>query len=414
VTDDTDSELESIVEGSPRAESGPWTILVSSDGTVPIGAHHGPQVSVLLVSTNAKASDLTAVAGSLAGAGLKEATGEDVLRTTQRVVRQAVDASAQSAVKIEAGFVFFNGSDREAAGMAWAGEAFSVTCRDDESGLLLSSCVTGTQGLEQFGKDSRMVTLSWPVGDARPVRERVLVIAQDLKPRVSVHEMAKGLGCPVDVVRDLMAKLEIPLGDENAMIPKAGMCELAAYWNEKRPIAPFNKVLTSSGEIVLPDGARSREGARRLPYAVIDGTNVCCWGRGMSLRPLLALVALLAEERREFICFFDANTKHRLPRNEAVVYQTMLFERHRSFAEVPGKTKADDFILRRAENLKGVVFTNDQYREHKEKYPWVEKDPERLIKGMVAGDRLMIAGLDVDLPLEPNAVIGWERVRRRL
>ena len=84
---------------------------------------------------------------------------------------------------------------------------------------------------------------------------------------------------------------------------------------------------------------------------VIDATNVVRSSQGdpPCLLRLIGLLLELENRRYTYKCFFDANTGYVLEesgqREQAKAYRELLRDYYNIFIEVPGRTRADDFIL---------------------------------------------------------------------
>jgi hypothetical protein len=104
-----------------------------------------------------------------------------------------------------------------------------------------------------------------------------------------------------------------------------------------------------------------------------------------------------------FTCFFDANTHHHLREGgdgdgEHELYRRLLAGAPDSFVEVPGRIRADEFILQRAHEDQCPIISNDQFREYAGKYPWLS-DSRRLIKFVVSRERIAIPQMSIDCRL---------------
>jgi len=146
----------------------------------------------------------------------------------------------------------------------------------------------------------------------------------------------------------------------------------------------------------------------------IDGLNVANWKT--TLPNSLAMVLLLACEFHKrgipFMVIFDANSRH-LFNDE--IYGRLPLEFPEYFSEVPGKSKADDFLLLRAQSTGGNVVSNDQFRDYVVRHPWVKsEDSSRLIKGMTIKNNLLVPALEIDVLLDCNAAELYERFCRQV
>ena len=163
-------------------------------------------------------------------------------------------------------------------------------------------------------------------------------------------------------------------------------------------VEPFSKQRAPA--VKMADGPINH----KVKHIVLDGLNICHWASRdeTDLRILLAIVLKLAQQRLPFLTFFDANTPHVLRERDAVAYKRLVGELPRIFVEVPGKIRADEFILQRANSDNAHVISNDQFRDFADRYPWVSAG-DRLIKGTVAGNRVLVPQLDCDLRIKKDA-----------
>ncbi len=143
---------------------------------------------------------------------------------------------------------------------------------------------------------------------------------------------------------------------------------------------------------------------------VIDGMNICNWNSSGKMKPdiriLLTLCVELSGKGIPYHCFFDANARFEFEKHfgkeSLEAYESLLtgqFANH--FTEVPGKTMADEFLLQKANSDDAHVISNDQFSDFNEKYDWVVKG-NRLIKGIVADDHLLIPQLNLDCEIQNN------------
>jgi hypothetical protein len=129
----------------------------------------------------------------------------------------------------------------------------------------------------------------------------------------------------------------------------------------------------------------------------VDGLNVLNWQKNPSLAPLLTLLIELKRQGHAFLCIFDANTRFVLEElGERDKYE-QLIQKYDCLGEVPGGTRADDFLLFRAHKMGEAIISNDQYREpkYRDRYKWLRSVSPRLCKGIVLGGFLSLPELDV-------------------
>jgi hypothetical protein len=134
-----------------------------------------------------------------------------------------------------------------------------------------------------------------------------------------------------------------------------------------------------------------------------------------SLRVLLTVCVELAQRKIPFFTFFDANMPYLLKSTGGnsifAVYADMLPMPY--FQEVPGGSKADDFILLRAKSENAHVISNDKYEDYITDHSWISHE-DRLIKGDVVSGRVTIPYLGFDLRILPDAVRALENLKEAL
>ena len=91
--------------------------------------------------------------------------------------------------------------------------------------------------------------------------------------------------------------------------------------------------------------------------------------------------------------------KFKRQKNSETKYLKELLKLDEYFCMSPGRQRADDHILNRANRTKELIISNDKFMDYKEKYDWIEKEEGRLIKGKVIGKSVSIPDLDIHLPL---------------
>ncbi len=146
---------------------------------------------------------------------------------------------------------------------------------------------------------------------------------------------------------------------------------------------------------------------------VIDGTNVVRqWdGNPTSLLRLLGLVTELQKRQFTFKCYFDASTFHVLKEcgldHHAWAYRDLLRKYPSNFIQVPSGTQADDAILDYAHRHGTPIISNDQYREYKESYRWLENASKWRVPFVVHPTMVQLhrLGMQVQVPVSLNTAI---------
>lgn len=153
--------------------------------------------------------------------------------------------------------------------------------------------------------------------------------------------------------------------------------------------------------------------------AVIDGTNLL-YGSANDQQPsLLYVFGLLLELNRRhlaFKCFFDANTFFTLQsagkKSEAYAYRRFCHDFPNHFIEVPGRNRADDFLLDYANNSHASVISNDQYRDFAHKYGWLTTGSRRRSSFLVHSGLMQIVALGINATI-PHSLAEAESVLRQ-
>ncbi len=116
----------------------------------------------------------------------------------------------------------------------------------------------------------------------------------------------------------------------------------------------------------------------RERFWIIDGLNIVRM-RGQDLPRLdflLALTYRMLENDADFLCVFDASAPPAIRDFQGTVhskfYDHLIQTYPRRFSQVPAGTIADEFILDIATMFGQQVITNDQYRDHVDRHPWLE------------------------------------------
>ena len=138
---------------------------------------------------------------------------------------------------------------------------------------------------------------------------------------------------------------------------------------------------------------------------LLDGSNILHWGAsrtGISLKHLLVITDHLKKANQAFQVFFDATAPHVLRKNApqgADVYEKLLKDDPEHFCQVPAGTRADDFLLLQADaNKDALILTQDLFRDHVDKYPWL-KTERRVIPGMVMNNLIFFPEISLQISI---------------
>ena len=101
---------------------------------------------------------------------------------------------------------------------------------------------------------------------------------------------------------------------------------------------------------------------------------------------LLALTHHLLLQDRDFLCVFDASARPALRQFQGSYFADLCRELIEQFpghfSEVPKGTVADDAILDIASIFGTKVITNDQFRDHVDRHPWLETRRDKMLHGV--------------------------------
>jgi len=138
---------------------------------------------------------------------------------------------------------------------------------------------------------------------------------------------------------------------------------------------------------------------------LLDGSNILHWGAsrsGISLKHLLIITDHLKTTGQPFQVFFDATAPHILKKHapqELEIYENLLKDDSNHFCQVPAGTRADDFLLLQADaNKDALILTQDLFRDHVDKYPWL-KTERRIIPGMVMNNVIFFPEISLQISI---------------
>jgi hypothetical protein len=151
----------------------------------------------------------------------------------------------------------------------------------------------------------------------------------------------------------------------------------------------------------MPQTVGSSGNKPAVKSVVIDGQNVMYGSptdQKVSLLNLLGLLIELNNCKTQFKCFFDANTFFTLlnagKKTEAYAYRRLCHDFPDIFIEVPGHSRADDFLLDFVNKGDATIISNDQYRDFSDKYRWLT-DYNRRASFLVHSGIMQIVNLGI-------------------
>ena len=197
-----------------------------------------------------------------------------------------------------------------------------------------------------------------------------------------------------------MEALSSIVGRDRVMIPDFG--------GMRQTFAQIGQIVSQTYEEeaqeVITEQAAPVERRSGTEY-LLDGSNILHWDEyrtGISLKNLLAITDHLKKEGQPFQVFFDASAPHILKKKapqEAKLYEQLLKDDPAHFRQVPAGTRADDFLLLQADaNKDALILTQDLFRDHTNKYPWLKKE-RRVIPGMVMNNVIFFPEISLQIPV---------------
>ena len=198
----------------------------------------------------------------------------------------------------------------------------------------------------------------------------------------------------------MMQKVDLALiaGKDHIMIPNFG--------GMRQTFAQIGQIVSQIYEDEAQDVLSAQTGnvsPRCGTEYLLDGSNIIHWNEyrnGITLKYLLAITEHLKKENQKYQVFFDASAPHVLRKQdpqEAELYEKLLKEDPEHFRQVPAGTRADDFLLLQADgNKDALILTQDLFRDHVGKYPWI-KTEKRVIPGMILNDIIFFPGISMQI-----------------
>ena len=161
------------------------------------------------------------------------------------------------------------------------------------------------------------------------------------------------------------------------------------------PVLFAGALATVAALFLLLRAAVARRAQGRVPYMVVDGSNVMHWRENQpDLDSVKRVAGLLKRQGYVPVVWFDANAGY-LARGRYMGPRPLARQLGLPARQVfvaPRGTPADPLILSGAEALGARVVTNDRFRDWVGSYPYLHR-PGVLVQGQIAGDsvRLMLS-----------------------
>ncbi len=132
---------------------------------------------------------------------------------------------------------------------------------------------------------------------------------------------------------------------------------------------------------------------------IVDGTNVAYAELSEAGNPqvsnLVAMCQTLEHKGYHPTLIVEASLRHTVDDPEQL--EALLDDRR--YRQAPAGTDADYFVLETADRLQAQVVSNDEFEEHRDRYPWIpeRRVPFMIVQGQVElyQDKLSERGADV-------------------
>jgi len=132
---------------------------------------------------------------------------------------------------------------------------------------------------------------------------------------------------------------------------------------------------------------------------ILDGSNVA-WNRGdrkkgdkpKAINIQLVIDELKKEGYKKIKVIADANLFHDIEDRD--IFNKL--KQNKIIKEVPGRTEADEFIIKYAKEKDARIITLDKFKKWKEQDPWVKEYIDRhLVKFMIEDNVVKLYGLHI-------------------
>jgi len=123
---------------------------------------------------------------------------------------------------------------------------------------------------------------------------------------------------------------------------------------------------------------------------VIDGTNVA-WVAKKGGKPNIENIAILRLELEKEGCvpiiIVDASLRHNIPESDKEKFEKWIEEE--KVIQAPAQVRADDAILKFANDRGLKVVSNDTFRDYEEVYPWVRDKSKRIPFNIIGSQAIL-------------------------
>jgi len=140
---------------------------------------------------------------------------------------------------------------------------------------------------------------------------------------------------------------------------------------------------------------------------IIDGTSIICNAETEhTLAPLLQLLIVLKNQKNDFYCYFDADTRYKFEKEiDKQVYQNLIkFGLDQHFIQV-SNLDADLPLLEQADAVGAKIISCDRFEDFYDKFQWlVEHRNERILPMEVIAEKLIVEPLTINIEAERDVV----------
>ena len=134
---------------------------------------------------------------------------------------------------------------------------------------------------------------------------------------------------------------------------------------------------------------------------VVDGLNVMWSGKDQPrLELLLSVLIDFLPRTKDLLCIFDANTRYVLNEEQSVRHADAYIQLLKSFSdnffEAPAGMQADDLILSESNSRRGLVVSNDLFRNYETSHPLVNSR-DRFLRTKTIRETLYVGGKQIPM-----------------
>ena len=217
--------------------------------------------------------------------------------------------------------------------------------------------------------------------------------------------------CGIDALKRKLREKSLLVGANGFINFWYNRLSKCCYTGRAVPVT-FERVDTSNMQHGPSHGADLLQSESSTPMAevvkamlpeklIIDGSNLLRARGTSSVSGLFSCLFALKKRGCYAQVFFDANILHVLDDDGDISGRVRLDKLMRDFPDrvqmVPAGSRADDFILLRANGDGSHILSNDRFEQYVDRYPWLKE--QRLHKFMFMDGRLLIPDFGIDVEI---------------